>query len=104
MSTRKFRELVKAMPAKRQQKIADRVRHSLASMPLEEIRKARQLTQAKLAHTLGVNQGEVSKIEHRTDMYLSTLAGYIEALGGKLEIRAVFPDREMRITQFEEFQ
>ena len=49
------------------------------------------MTQAKLAAALGVNQGEVSKIEHRTDIYLSTLAGYVEALGGKLEIRAVFP-------------
>jgi DNA-binding XRE family transcriptional regulator len=102
MPSRKFRELVKAMPAGRQQKIADRVRQTLASMPLEEIRKARQMTQAKLADALGVNQGEVSKIEHRTDIYLSTLAGYVEALGGELEIRAVFPDREMRITQFEE--
>lgn len=104
MATRKFRELVDAMPVERQQKVADRVRQSLASMPLEEIRKARQLTQTKLAETLGVNQGEVSKIEHRTDVYLSTLAGYVEALGGKLEIRAVFPDREMLITQFEEIQ
>ncbi len=104
MPTHKFRELVKAMPATRQQKIAGRVRESLASMPLEEVRKARQMTQAKLALALGVNQGEVSKIEHRTDIYLSTLADYVEALGGKLEIRAVFPDREMRITQFEELQ
>lgn len=104
MPTRKFRELVDAMPVERQQKVADRVRQSLASMPLEEIRKARQMTQSKLAETLGVNQGEVSKIEHRTDVYLSTLAGYVEALGGKLEIRAVFPDREMLITQFEEIQ
>jgi transcriptional regulator with XRE-family HTH domain len=104
MPTRKFRELVKAMPAERQRKIANRVRQSLMSMPLEEIRKARQMTQAKLADALGVNQGEVSKIEHRTDIYLSTLAGYVEALGGKLEIRAVFPDREMQITQFEELQ
>jgi DNA-binding XRE family transcriptional regulator len=104
MPTRKFRELVKAMPGARQQKIASRVRESLAAMPLDELRKARQMTQAKLADALGVNQGEVSKIEHRTDIYLSTLAGYVEALGGKLEIRAVFPDREMRITQFEELQ
>ncbi len=104
MPTRKFRELVKAMPAARQQKIAGRIRESMASMPLEELRKARQMTQAKLADALGVNQGEVSKIEHRTDIYLSTLADYVEALGGKLEIRAVFPDREMRITQFEEIQ
>ena len=104
MPTRKFRGLVKAMPAERQRRIANRVRQSLMSMPLEEIRKARQMTQAKLADALGVNQGEVSKIEHRTDIYLSTLAGYVEALGGKLEIRAVFPDREMQITQFEELQ
>jgi len=104
MPTRKFRELVKSMPVGRQQRIAKRVRRTLASMPLEEIRKARQMTQAKLADALGVNQGEVSKIEHRTDIYLSTLAGYVEALGGKLEIRAVFPDREMQITQFEELR
>jgi DNA-binding XRE family transcriptional regulator len=104
MPTRKFHDLVKAMPPERQQKIAKRVRDSLASMPLDEVRKARQMTQAKVADALGVNQGEVSKIEHRTDIYLSTLADYVEALGGKLEIRAIFPDREMRITQFEDLQ
>ncbi len=73
-------------------------------MPLDELRRARQMTQAKLAESLGVNQGEVSKIEHRTDLYLSTLTEYVEALGGRLEIRAVFRDREVRITQFEELQ
>jgi DNA-binding XRE family transcriptional regulator len=104
MPTRKFRELVQSMPLERQRKLAKRVRETLGSMPLEEIRKARQMTQAKLAEVLGVNQGEVSKIEHRTDLYVSTLAGYVEALGGKLEIRAVFPDRQMRISQFEELQ
>jgi DNA-binding XRE family transcriptional regulator len=104
MPTRTFCDLLHSLPIERQQKIGDRVRDSLASMPLDEIRRARQMTQAKLADALGVNQGEVSKIEHRTDLYISTLAGYIEALGGKLEIRAVFPDREMRIDQFEGLQ
>ena len=102
MPTRKFRELVDAMPADRRQKIAQRVHETIAAMPLDELRRARQMTQAKLAQSLGVNQGEVSKIEHRTDLYLSTLSEYVEALGGRLEIRAVFPDREVRITQFEE--
>lgn len=102
MPTRNFRDLLNGMPAGRRQKIADRVQKTLASMPLDELRKARQMTQVKLAEALGVNQGEVSKIEHRTDIYLSTLAEYVEALGGRLEIRAVFPDREMRISQFEE--
>lgn len=102
MPARNFRELLNEMPDDRRQRIASRVQQTLSSMPLDELRKARRMTQVKLAEALGVNQGEVSKIEHRTDIYLSTLAGYVEALGGRLEIRAVFRDREMRITQFEE--
>lgn len=101
MPTRKFQELLDRMPAARRKKIAQRVEDALAAMPLEELRRARKMTQAALAQTLGVNQGEVSKIEHRTDVYLSTLASYVEALGGRLEVRAVFRDREMRISQFE---
>ena len=81
MPTRKFQELLDEMPAARRKKIAKRVEKALAAMPLEEVRRARQMTQVALAQTLGVNQGEVSKIEHRTDVYLSTLAGYVEALG-----------------------
>ncbi len=102
MPTRKFSELLDAMPAGRRRKIANRVRANLASMPLDQLRRARQMTQVKLAESLGVNQGEISKIEHRTDMYISTLAEYIEALGGRLEIRAVFRDQEVRIAQFEQ--
>ena len=101
MPRRKFQELLEAMPPGRRRAIADRVRKTIAAMPLDELRKAREMTQAKLAETLGVNQGEVSKIERRTDMYVSTLANYIEALGGTLEIRAVFRDQEVRIIQFE---
>ena len=104
MPTRNFRELLDAIPAERRSKVDQRVRETIAAMPLDELRRARQMTQARLAESLGVNQGEVSKIEHRTDLYLSTLAGYVEALGGTLEIRAVFNDREVRITQFEELQ
>ena len=102
MPTRKFKELVDKMPEEAQREVAKRIRQTLASMPLDELRRARQMTQTKLAETLGVNQSEVSKIEHRTDVYISTLAEYVEALGGRLEIRAVFRDREMRISQFEE--
>jgi len=102
MPRRKFQELLDEMPAARRKRIAKRVERALAAMPLEELRRARRKTQVELAQTLGVNQGEVSKIEHRTDVYLSTLAGYVEALGGRLDIRTEFPDREMRISQFED--
>jgi len=102
MPTRHFRELLEAMPAERQRGIERRFQKSLAAMPLDQLRKAQQMTQLQLAGILGVNQGEVSKIEHRSDICISTLADYIEAMGGRLEIRAVFKDREVRITQFEE--
>lgn len=49
----------------------------------------------------GLPQGEISKLEHRSDICASTLADYVEAIGGHLEIRAVFRDREVRITRFE---
>ena len=101
MPARKFRELLEAMPPERRRRIEKRFQNSLAAMPLDQLRKAQEMTQLQLAEILGVNQGEVSKIEHRTDICLSTLADYVEAMGGRLEIRAVFKDREVRITQFE---
>jgi len=73
----------------------------IAAMRLTDVRRACHKTQVALAKSLGVNQGEISKIEHRKDVYLSTLAGYVKALGGRLEVRAVFRDRQVRISQFD---
>ena len=72
-------------------------------MSLHQPRKARELTQAKIAGELHMEQGDVSKLERRTDMYGSTLASYLQAVGADLAIRAVFPDgRAVKITQFSE--
>jgi transcriptional regulator with XRE-family HTH domain len=59
---------------------------------LREIRKARECSQTELAQKMGMNQGDLSKFERRTDMYLSTVRQYVEALGGTLELVANFPD------------
>jgi hypothetical protein len=59
-----------------------------------KLRLARQQTQAALAERLDIPQNAVSRMERRTDLLLSTMRGYVEALGGKLELRAVFPDGE----------
>ncbi len=67
---------------------------------MNELRAARKLTQEQLADLLEIDQAAVSKLEHRTDMYLSTLRRLIKAMGGDLEIRARFPDGEIRIKQF----
>src|SRR5260370_1030966 len=69
-----------------------RVREELQRMALEELRSAKQLTQADLAEMLDVPQSSISRIERRADMYLSTLRNYIHAMGGALQIQAVFRD------------
>ena len=74
----------------------------IQEMPLQELRAARLLTQEHLAKLLSINQSAVSKIERRTDMYVSTLADFVRAMGGRLEIRAIFPDGVVSITQFQE--
>ena len=70
-------------------------------MALEDLRDALRMTQRQLAQTLKVDQSAISKLERRTDMYVSTLDRVIKAMGGSLEIRAVFPGGSVRISQFE---
>jgi transcriptional regulator with XRE-family HTH domain len=70
-------------------------------MPLQELLHARNLSQEQLAQTLSVKQAAVSKLEKRTDMYISTLRNFIKAMGGDLEIIATFPDGAVHISQFE---
>jgi transcriptional regulator with XRE-family HTH domain len=73
----------------------------IQDMALDELRAARALTQEHLSTILGVQQSAISKLERRADMYVSTLRHFIEAMGGQLEIRAVFSDGDIRITQFQ---
>jgi len=94
---RNFRELEAKMSPERRARVAARVKAELAMMPLHQLRNAREMTQTRLAEILEMDQGNISKLEKRTDMYLSTLRSYVEAMGGSLEIRAVFPDGEVRI-------
>lgn len=63
-----------------------------AVLRLAALRESRGVTQAELAGSLGVSQPNVSKIERNDDLRLSTLGGYVAALGGRLEINVVFPD------------
>jgi transcriptional regulator with XRE-family HTH domain len=72
----------------------------IGAMPLEELREARSITQTHLASLLKITQASVSKMEKRTDMYVSTLRSFVQAMGGELEIRAIFPEGTVRIEQF----
>lgn len=101
---RKWREIRKQRSPEREARIREQIARESERInySLGKLREARNYTQTQLAEARDVPQNAISKVEHRADVYISTLRSYIEAMGGRLEIRAVFPDAEFLITQFEE--
>jgi len=96
---KKFQNLRNKMSQERREKIDAMTKDMLAGMPMHELRRARQLSQEQLADLLEIKQGSVSKLERRTDLYISTLRRYIEAMGGELTLQARFPEGAVNITQ-----
>ena len=95
-----FSELTKNFSPERQARVAEKVQLLKQEMALAELRKARQQSQADLAARLQVQQPAIAKMEHRADMYVSNLRRFIEAMGGRLEIVAHFPEGSVTITNF----
>lgn len=87
---RSLDQVIAGLPAKRRARIERRA-GELAT--LKHLRQAVERTQEELATSLGVGQDTVSRIERRSDILLSTLRRYVEAMGGELELVARFPDR-----------
>lgn len=100
--TKPFKTLRKKMSLPARKAAEAKTKEMLKGMPLQELRQAHQMSQERLAELLLTKQANVSRIERRTDMYISTLRSYIEAMGGKLDIIAKFPDGEVYINQFED--
>ncbi len=96
-------DYIARLPKGRRARIQRRAEELVAEeLTLRELRDARQRSQVEIAKKLGIKQAAVSKLEQRTDMYLSTIRRLVEAMGGSLEIIARFPDRPpVRISQFE---
>ena len=92
---RNVSEIIGSLPARRRRKIEKLAKRLIAEeMTLQELRRAREMTQVRMAKRLGVAQKQISDIEKRTDMHISTLRRSIEAMGGTLSLVAQFPDRE----------
>lgn len=87
-------QVMKSLPAARRQKIEQRSHELIQEqMTLQALRKELNLTQEAMADLLDMNQANVSKVEKRADMLISTLRGYVEAMGGTLELVARLPGR-----------
>lgn len=80
-----------------EQRVASYKRLMQAELQLSELRNRRGLSQAVIAEALSVSQPNISRIEQEEDLYLSTLARYVTALGGHLEVQAVFPDETITL-------
>ncbi len=92
MST--LKERMDTLPKARRETVEARAAELIAEeMTLRDLRKAMTQTQERVAKRLGIKQENVSRIEQRADLLISTLRGYVEAMGGKLHLVAEFPDR-----------
>ena len=87
-------DIIRKLTAAQRKKLEVRVAELIADeMTLGELRRARKLTQVKIARKLGITQDSVSRLEKRSDLLLSTLRNSVEAMGGHLSLVAEFPDR-----------
>jgi transcriptional regulator with XRE-family HTH domain len=88
------RAKIEKLNAAQRKKVENRAAELIAEeMSLRDLRKARKLTQARVAKTLGITQDSVSRLEKRSDLLLSTLRKTVKAMGGDVRILAEFPDR-----------
>ncbi|MFQ5953783.1 MAG: helix-turn-helix domain-containing protein [Kiloniellales bacterium] len=89
-----LKERMDTLPKARRKKVETRAAELIAEeMSLQDLRKALKRTQVRVAEELGIKQENVSRIEKRTDLLISTLSSYVEAMGGRLHLVAEFPDR-----------
>ena len=87
-------EIIRKLSPAERKKVAHRAAEIIAEeMSLRDLRKARKLTQTRVAKTLGITQDSVSRLEKRSDLLLSTLRKTVKAMGGDVRIIAQFPDR-----------
>lgn len=92
---RTLAEKMQQLPAVRREKVEVRAAELIAEeMSLRDLRKAMSRTQVELAKILKVGQDTVSRYEQRSDMLLSTLQGYVQAMGGELDLVVTFPNRK----------
>lgn len=97
---RKFSELEAKMSPEALSRAKKRAEEMLKEMPLHELRQARGISQEAIAKKLNIKQGNISRLEKRTDVYVSTLRKTIEAMGGSLDIIACFPDGDVKVDKF----
>jgi transcriptional regulator with XRE-family HTH domain len=97
MPTHKWSDIKRKMAPERRARVDEAVRRELLAMELRELRTEAGKTQAEVAEIAEMTQAELSKFERREDHLISTLRRYVEALGGELEVVAVFDNKRIAL-------
>ena len=96
-----FSTLRASLKPERRARNQQRTQIMVEEIALQELRQALNLTQEQVTEIMQMNQAAVSKMEHQSDMYISTLQKFVRAMGGHLKLVASFPEREVVLNQFE---
>jgi transcriptional regulator with XRE-family HTH domain len=97
MAAHKWNEIKSKMAPARRDRVDAAVRRELLAMELRELRQEAGKTQAEVAEVAEMTQAELSKLERRDDHLISTLRRYVTALGGELEVVAVFDNKRIAL-------
>ena len=102
--TKPFKNLKTKLSPQARKKVDKKLQALLEQMALQELRQEKGISQEHVAKMLGTRQANVSRLERRTDMHISTWRSHVEAMGGKLHIIARFPEGDIDINQFKEIK
>lgn len=86
------------LSAEAEARVQARVTAELEALTLKALRQRLELTQTQVSRSADMTQSELSRLESRSDHLISTLRRYVTALGGELEVTAVFGEHRIKIT------
>jgi len=89
----------KAFTPEKRAEIRRKAKEKVAVIRLQHLRETRHITQERIANSMGISQAALSRLERRPNITLSALQRYIEALGGRLEVRAIFKEDTQEILE-----
>ncbi len=97
-----FGGLTKDWPDARRRRVADQSAALADEMTLRELREALDVKQQEIADSLKIKQPAVARLLGRADMHISNLRRLVESMGGELDIRARFPQGDVKIANLGE--
>ncbi len=89
----------KAFTPEKRAEIRRKAKEKIVAIRLQHLRETRHVTQDRIANSMGISHAALSRLERRPNITIGALQRYVEALGGRLEVRAVFKEDTQEILE-----